>query len=66
MDGNEVPNKDVPRSAAEARVRGDEIEVTPAMIEAGVDALNSYDNARLWCSDERLVENVFKAMWKVR
>lgn len=41
-----------------------EIEVTPAMIEAGVAALYDYDSR--FEPIDNVAENVFRAMWAVR
>jgi hypothetical protein len=50
--------------AAPTATDNDEIEITPAMILAGVIALANFDDY-FECSEEG-VERVFRAMWAAR
>lgn len=53
----------IPKSGQAGTELG-EIEVTPAMIEAGVTVLTFFDRQRDRGSD--LVSDVFQAMWRAR
>jgi hypothetical protein len=51
-------------TAPEAGAPGDEIEVTPEMIEAGVDAY--IENDRFFHLPEEIVRNIFIAMQRAK